>query len=162
MPSSRVFSLSGCILLPLTLLPLTLLSGCDRKVSECNQLITIVNRISDDLSKIQTDVKTAGQATGQGQTADQMAAQLDQFVASLDKNTQEMVAIGVEPPLQPFQQKLVAAYKTALNNSRALTTAVKTKNQPAAQAALNALNAAGSGEAKTLKEVSDYCQAPSK
>jgi hypothetical protein len=154
MLSRRVLNIAGGTLLALT--PLTLLGGCETKISQCNQLITIVNRVSDDLSRIQTDVKT----TGQGQTAAQMAAQLDQFVASLDQSTKEMAAIGVEAPLQPFQQKLVTAYKTALNNSRALAVAVKANNQPAAQAALNALNAAGGGEAKILKEVSDYCQAP--
>jgi hypothetical protein len=130
------------------------LSGCETKISQCNQLITIVNQVSDDLGKVQTDVR----ASGPTQNADQMAAQLEQFTASLEKNTQTMGAIGVDAPLKPFQQNLVAIYKTALNNSRTLAVAVKAKNQPAAQTALNALNAAGAGEAKALKAIGDYCQ----
>jgi hypothetical protein len=132
------------------------LSGCETKISQCNQLITIVNQVSDDLSKVQTDVR----ASGPTQDTDQMAAQLEQFTASLEKNIQAMGAIGVDAPLKPFQQNLVATYKTALNNSRTLTAAVKAKNQPAAQTALNALNAAGGSEAKALKAIGDYCKVP--
>jgi hypothetical protein len=132
------------------------LNGCQTKVSQCNELITIVNRVSDDLGQLQTDAKTNASM----QNTDQMAAQLEKFASSLEKNTQEMASIGVEAPLKPFQQSLVTTYKTALNNSRTLAVAVKAQNQPAAQTALNALNAAGGGEAKALKAIGDYCKIP--
>jgi DNA-binding transcriptional regulator YbjK len=130
------------------------LVGCETKISECNKLITIVNRTTDDLSAVQTEAKV------NTQNADQMAAQLEQFVSKLEKNTKEMAAIGVDPQLQPFKQKLVNSYKAALKNSRDLAAAVKAKNQKAAQTALNALTNSGASDAQVLKELDTYCKAP--
>jgi hypothetical protein len=135
---------------------LTLLMGCETKVSQCNQLITVVNQVSEDLGRVQTDVRTGAQR----QNADQMALQLEQFASRLDQQIKTMDSISVDQPLQPFKQKLVTAYKTALTNSRALAIAVKSKNPATAQAALNSLNTAAVGEAKLLKEMQTYCQAP--
>jgi hypothetical protein len=132
-----------------------LLAGCGSpKIGQCNQLITIVNRTTDDLSRMQTNGKANLQDTAQ------MTQELESFVGNLTKNTQEMQSIGVEPRLQPLKDRLVASYQTALKNSQALTAAIKTKNQPAAQAALNQLTAASDSEAKLLQEVTNYCQAP--
>jgi DNA-binding transcriptional regulator YbjK len=130
------------------------LVGCETKISECNKLITIVNRTTDDLSAVQTEAKV------NTQNADQMAAQLEQFVSNLEKNTKEMEAIGVDTNLQPFKQKLVNSYKAALKNSRDLAAAVKTKNQRSAQMALNALTNAGASDAQVLKELDTYCKVP--
>jgi hypothetical protein len=138
----------------LAALCLSSLTACETKISQCNQLITIVNRTTDDLGQIQTD------ANVNIQNSVQMTAGLNQFVSKLEKNTQAMDAIGVDQALQPYKQKLVTGYKTALKNSRDLASAVKAKNQTAAQQALNALTAAGPAEAQTLKELQTYCQAP--
>jgi hypothetical protein len=138
----------------LTILCLSSLTACETKISQCNQLITIVNRTTDDLAQIQTNAKV------NIQNSEQMVAGLDQFVRKLEKNTQEMDAIGVDQPLQPHKQRLVSGYKVALKNSRDLVAAVRAKNQPVAQKALNALTANGPAEAQTLKEFQAYCQAP--
>ncbi len=138
-----------------TVFAIGLLSSCgSSKINECNQLITIVNRTTEDLSTIQTNGKVTMQDTAQMTTA------LETFVNKLTKNTQEMQAIGVSEPLKPLKDRLVASYQTALKNSQALTSAIKTKNQPAAQAALNQLTSASATEAQLLQAVSNYCQAP--
>jgi hypothetical protein len=138
-----------------SILAIGLLTSCGSpKIGQCNQLITIVNRTTDDLSRMQTNGKANLQDTAQ------MTTELESFVGNLSKNTQEMQSIGVEPQLQPLKDRLVASYQTALKNSQALTEAIKTKNQPAAQAALNQLTAASDSEAKLLQEVTNYCQAP--
>jgi hypothetical protein len=145
---------SGCTLIG-SAVTIGLLTGCGSpKIAQCNQLITIVNRTSDDLSRVQTDSKVNLQDTAQ------MTIALETFVGNLTKNTQEMQTIGVEPALQPLKDRLVAAYQTALKNSQALTGAIKTKDQPGAQAALNQLSTASTTEAQLLQEVSNYCQAP--
>jgi hypothetical protein len=132
-----------------------LLTSCgSSKIDQCNQLITIVNRTTDDLSTIQTNGKV------NIQDAAQMTTALEAFVGKLTKNTQEMQAIGVSEPLKPLKDRLVASYQTALKNSQALTTAIKAQDQPAAQTALNQLTSASATEAKLLQEVSNYCQAP--
>ncbi len=137
-----------------TAMMIGLLSSCgSSKISQCNQLITIINRTSDDLSSIQV----SGQA--RPEQADQMAAQLDQFGGNLEKHIQEMQAIGVDESLQPLKDQLVSSYQTALKNSKALTEAVKTQNQPAAQTALKQLTTASDTETKVLQEISNYCQA---
>jgi hypothetical protein len=138
-----------------TSLTIGLLTSCgSSKIEQCNQLITIVNRTTDDLSTIQTNGKV------NIQDAAQMSTELEVFVGKLTKNTQEMQAIGVSEPLKPLKDQLVAAYQTALKNSQALTTAIKTKDQPAAQTALNQLTSASATEAQLLQAVSNYCQAP--
>jgi hypothetical protein len=132
-----------------------LLTSCgSSKIDQCNQLITIVNRTTDDLSTIQTNGKV------NIQDAAQMTTALEAFVGKLTKNTQEMQAIGVSETLKPLKDRLVASYQTALKNSQALTTAIKAQDQPAAQTALNQLTSASATEAKLLQEVSNYCQAP--
>ncbi|MBE9028638.1 hypothetical protein IQ266_02555 [filamentous cyanobacterium LEGE 11480] len=133
-----------------------LLTSCNSspKIAQCNQLITIINRTSDDLSLIQ-----AG-GTVNIQEAAQMANNLEKFVTNLEQNIKEMQTIGVDPALKPLKDQLVTSYQTALKNSKALTTSIKTKNQPAAQTALNQLTAASTDEAKLLKAISNYCQAP--
>jgi aspartate ammonia-lyase len=137
------------------LLSIGILTSCGSpKISQCNQLITIVNRTSDDLSTIQNSGKASLQDTAQ------MTQELETFVSKLTKNTQEMQAIGVESRLQPLKDRLVASYQTALQNSQTLTTAIKTKDQPTAQTALNQLSNASASEAQLLQEVSNYCQAP--
>ncbi len=142
------------LLYGLTAMTIGLLSSCgSSKISQCNQLITIINRTSDDLSSIQV----SGQA--RPEQADQMAAQLDQFGGNLEKHIQEMQAIGVDESLQPLKDQLVGSYQTALKNSKALTEAVKTQNQPAAQTALKQLTMASDTETKVLQEISSYCQA---
>jgi transcriptional regulator of heat shock response len=132
-----------------------LLTSCGPvKISQCNQLITIINRTSDDLSSIQPSSQP------NPQQAEQMAAQLAQFSDNLAKHIQEIQAIEVDRSLQPLKDQLVASYQTALKNSKDLTVAVKAQNQPAAQAALKRLTSASDTEAKTLKEITNYCQAP--
>jgi hypothetical protein len=133
-----------------------LLTGCKSKISQCNQLITVVNQVSDDLNRIQTGIRTDAQR----QNADQMAQQLEQFASRLDQQIKTMNGVNVDQSLQPFKQKLVTAYQTALSNSRALAIAVKSKNPAAAQTALNSLNNAAMGEAQLLKEMQTYCQTP--
>jgi ABC-type transporter Mla subunit MlaD len=138
-----------------SLLSIGLLTSCgSSKVSQCNQLITIVNRTSDDLSTIQTNGKVNLQDTAQ------MTTELETFVGKLTKNTEEMQSIGVSEPLKPLKDRLVGSYQTALKNSKALTTAIKTKDQPTAQTALNQLSSASASEAQLLQEVRNYCQAP--
>jgi ABC-type transporter Mla subunit MlaD len=138
-----------------TALAIGLLTSCSSsKVSQCNQLITIVNRTSDDLSTIQTNGKVNLQDTAQ------MTTELETFVSKLTKNTEEMQSIGVEAAFQPLKDRLVASYQTALKNSKTLTTAIKTKDQPTAQTALNQLSSASASEAQLLQEVRNYCQAP--
>jgi hypothetical protein len=117
-------------------------------------LIVIVNRTSDDLSTIQTNGKVNLQDTAQ------MTTELETFVSKLTKNTEEMQSIGVSEPLKPLKDRLVGSYQTALKNSKALTTAIKTKDQPTAQTALNQLSSASASEAQLLQEVRNYCQAP--
>lgn len=94
------------------------------KINQCNELISIINQTSDDLQSIQS----GGRANRQN--AEQLTTELSQFVNNLDKNTQAMQAIGVDASLQPLKDQLVAAYQTALQNSRALTDAIKTKINP--------------------------------
>jgi hypothetical protein len=143
------FTLMGSILV------IGLLSSCgSSKISQCNELITIVNRTSDDLSTIQTNGKVNLQDTAQ------MTTELETFVGKLTKNTEEMQSIGVSESLKPLKDRLVASYQTALKNSKTLTTAIKTKDQPAAQTALNQLSSASASEAQLLQEVRNYCQAP--
>ncbi len=138
-----------------SLLSIGLLTSCgSSKISQCNQLITIVNRTSDDLSTIQTNGKVNLQDTAQ------MTTELETFVGKLTKNTEEMQSIGVESALKPLKDRLVGSYQTALKNSKTLTTAIKTKDQPTAQAALNQLSSASASEAQLLQEVRNYCQAP--
>jgi hypothetical protein len=138
-----------------TALAIGLLTSCgSSKVSQCNQLIMIVNRTSDDLSTIQTNGKVNLQDTAQ------MTTELETFVSKLTKNTEEMQSIGVSDGLKPLKDRLVASYQTALNNSKTLTTAIKTKDQPTAQTALNQLSNASASEAQLLQEVRNYCQAP--
>ncbi len=138
-----------------TALAIGLLTSCgSSKINQCNQLITIVNRTSDDLSTIQTNGKVNLQDTAQ------MTTELETFVSKLTKNTEEMQSIGVEAAFQPLKDRLVASYQTALKNSKTLTTAIKTKDQPTAQTALNQLSNASASEAQLLQEVRNYCQAP--
>jgi hypothetical protein len=145
---------SRCALLG-SLLAIGLLTSCgSSKVSQCNELITIVNRTSDDLSTIQTNGKVNLQDTAQ------MTTELETFVSKLTKNTEEMQSIGVEAAFQPLKDRLVTSYQTALKNSKTLTTAIKTKDQPTAQTALNQLSSASASEAQLLQEVRNYCQAP--
>jgi hypothetical protein len=143
----------------LTLLTLTslLLNACgSSKISQCNALITQINQTSTNLGKVQTP----NTATSSTINTEELGNSLETFAQELGKNIKTIEAIGVDTPLQPLKTRLITAYQTTATHTKALSQAIKTQNQTAAQTAQNQLMQASSSEKQLLKEFTAYCQAP--
>jgi hypothetical protein len=134
-----------------------LLNACGTsKVSQCNAFITQINATSQRLGQIQTP----NSATTNPANTEALGQGLEEFAQALAKNIKTMEAIAVDAPMQPLKTRLIAAYKATETKTKALSQAIKTQNQAAAQTAQNQLMQASTAEKQLLKEFTAYCQAP--
>jgi hypothetical protein len=122
----------------------------ESKVSQCNKLITVVNKAAND-------ARSLGQSSGADKTA-----QLDKFsqlADKLDGYTNELNAIDLkDETLKGLRTQFIKMYRGTGASSRELVTAVKAKNSKAANTAVQALQVATAQEPKLVSDANKYCQ----
>jgi DNA repair exonuclease SbcCD ATPase subunit len=128
----------------------TLLSGCgESKVTQCNKLIGLANQATDEIKGLQQ---------GGGDSAEQKKQQLEKIANSLDSYTQKAQGLSIQDEqLKAFQKQLIDLYQQTRDNSRALLTAVNTKDAKATNAALSKLIQGGGAEQTLIRSVNTYC-----
>lgn len=128
------------------------LVGCGpSKVAQCNKLIDVTNKATNELASLnQNKASNAAQAT----------QQLDKMAGSLDKYATDMQGIELKDnKLQEYRTRFVTLYKDTATSSRQLVTAIQGKNPKAADGVLQKMDSGAKQEQTLVKEVNEYCGA---
>jgi hypothetical protein len=142
------FSRRSCAVAAAAFSLTVLTTGCETKVAQCNQLIKVAN-----------DATTELKATGQEQTADQVA-QMTKFATTLDKYAKDVSAVELkDEKLLGFKQRLADLYKTSGTASRDLVTAAGKKDAAGLKSNLAKLMEGSTQETAIVTELNSYCGA---
>jgi uncharacterized membrane protein len=127
-----------------------LLASCgEGKVTQCNKLIGLANQATDEIKGLQQ---------GGGDSADEKKQQLEKIANSLDSYTKKAQGLSIQDEqLKAFQKQLIDLYQQTRDNSRALLTAVNTKDAKATNTALSKLIQGGGTEQSLIRSVNTYC-----
>ncbi|MDX2100869.1 MAG: hypothetical protein SFW36_24075 [Leptolyngbyaceae cyanobacterium bins.59] len=121
----------------------------ESKVSQCNKLSAVVNKVAKE-----------AQALSKANKPDDQFAQLSKAADSLDGYAAELQQVQLkDETLKGYQTRFVAIYTDTSKASRSLVDAFKKRDQKAGNAALNSLQEVASREDPLLKEVNTYCGA---
>jgi hypothetical protein len=125
----------------LTALSFTTL-GCNTKVSQCENLLSIANRVK-------TDMQTVGKTQDLGQVS-----------ASLEGHIKIAQALELkDKKLTGFRQRMVTLYSKIAGSSRTFVAAQKKNNQAGTASAVAAIAATDAQYSTLLAELNGYCGA---
>lgn len=128
-------------------------TGCGpSKVSQCNELIGVINTAVTEV-----------QAVTQSPEAATNPDALNQIADTADRAVEQMQAVQLkDETLIGYQQSFIKMYQDTSAASRAIYDASQNQNLEAAQAALGQLQAATAPEPGLVNDVNSYCggQAP--
>lgn len=123
-------------------------AGCSQsKVSQCRELIDVINTAVTDLQT----VTQSPEASNDPESLVKIAEAADRAVGSMQ--TVELK----DEELQAFQQRFITMYTETGAASRAIYDAVNSQNPEAAQQAVGQLEAATNEEEPLVNEVNTYC-----
>ena len=116
------------------------------KISQCNQIIKIVNEA----------VTSARQITNRGQTSD--VASMLRAANAMDASAARMSRLSItDQTLKGYQARFIRMYKQTSQSTRNFVTAFNRRNRPAAESALRALEAATAPEKQIVAGINNYC-----
>jgi len=129
-----------------------MLTSCgDSPISQCNQLVTIVNKATKEAQEIDR----MSQAS-QGDKTNELKKMTDRF----QQFAKEIDGIKLEnPEIKNFQKQFVDLYNQTSQSSQNLRDAIAKKNKSQVDNNLKAFGEISTLEAKLVEEVNRYCGA---
>jgi hypothetical protein len=122
-------------------------SGNQTKVAQCNRIIEIANEAVRDTKNM-----TSGEQASSVEAVLRVANAMDSAAAQLDNTS------ITDPRLQTFKSRFIRMYRQTSRAARNFATAFNNNNRPAAESALQALQAATSPEKQLVADINNYCQ----
>lgn len=128
-----------------------MLTSCgDSRISQCNQLVAIVNKAAEEAR----DIDKMSQASQGDKTNElkKMTDRFQQFAKEIDDITLE------NPDIKNFQKQFVSLYNQTSQSSQNLRDAIAKKNKSQVDNNLKAFGEVSTLEAKLVEEVNRYCE----
>ncbi len=128
-----------------------LITACNTKISQCNDLIEVANAATTQITSI----------------ANQGSEGLDARIEELQRLSDELGRYAIEirdvsledDTLQNLQQRLGQVYSESSMASRGIVEGSQAGNIPAMRTSLNQLSEASRRESQIVSEINGYCQA---
>lgn len=118
------------------------------KVTECNQISTIVNQAANDSI-----------AASNSSNPDKISV-LEQTATAIDRNATKLTALEIQDKsLVGFQTRFVKMYQDTVTASRSLVAAARAQDEAAMNQSLKTLEAATNQESSLVNEFNQYCGA---
>ena len=128
-----------------------MLTSCgDSRISQCNQLVAIVNKAAEEAR----DIDKMSQASQGDKTNElkKMTERFQQFAKEIDDIKLE------DPDIKNFQKQFVSLYNQTSQSSQNLRDAIAKKNKSQVDNNLKAFGEVSTLEAKLVEEVNRYCE----
>lgn len=144
--AATVFLLAG--------LPLAAGACGAKKVTECNNLITVINKGVSDLDKgTKTEPKAEGDASG--------IAEMKALAGSMDKIAEEASKVELSlPELKKFSADYQAMAREVATHAREMAAAAEAKDADKVKKAQEAMEKAAKQEDPIVDGINKFCQAP--
>ncbi len=127
-----------------------MLTSCgDSRISQCNQLVAIVNKAAKEAR----DIDKMSQASQGDKTNElkKMTERFQQFAKEIDDIKLE------DPDIKNFQKQFVSLYNQTSQSSQNLQDAIAKKNKSQVDNNLKAFGKVSTLEVKLVEEVNRYC-----